>query len=65
MIMAELDDVEEGMRNKLMVSLVREGRELSEWDVGMLLLMAMDEDEVRARVEELRTGVIARELSCH
>lgn len=63
--MAELDDVEEGMRNKLMVSLVREGRELSEWDVGMLLLMAMDEDEVRARVEELRTGVIARELSCH
>lgn len=63
--MAELDDVEEGMRNKLMVSLVREGRELSEWDVGMLLLMAMDKDEVRARVEELRTGVIARELSCH
>ncbi len=63
--MAELDDVDPLMRNKLMVSLVREGRELSEWDVGMLLLMAMDEDEVRARVEELRTGVIARELSCN
>ena len=47
-----------------MISLVREGRELSEWDVGMLLLMAMDDGEVKARVEELRTGVIARELSC-
>ena len=59
--MANLDPL---MRNKLMVSLVREGRELSEWDIGMLLLMAMDDGEVKARVEELRTGVTARELSC-
>ena len=62
--MANLDDVDPLMRNKLMVSLVREGRELSEWDIGMLLLMAMDDGEVKARVEELRTGVTARELSC-
>ena len=62
--MAELDDVDPLMRNKLMVSLVREGRELSEWDVAYLLLMAMDDGEVKARVEELWTGVTARELSC-
>lgn len=62
--MAELDDVDPLMRNRLMVSLVREARTLTEWDVATLLLMAMDDDEVRCRVEELRTGVIARELSC-
>ena len=62
--MANLDDVDPLMRSALMVSLVREGRELSEWDISMLLLMAMDDGEVKARVEELRTGVTARELSC-
>ncbi|UOF81716.1 hypothetical protein [Caudoviricetes sp.] len=43
------------MRSALMVSLVKEARTLTEWDVATLLLMAMDDDEVRCRVEELRT----------
>lgn len=63
--MAELDDVDPLMRNRLMVSLVKEARTLTEWDVATLLLMAMDDDEVRCRVEELRTGRVTGELSCH
>ena len=61
--MAELDDVDPLMESALMVSLVKEARGLTEWDV--VLLMAMDDDEVRCRVEELRTGRVTGELSCH
>lgn len=63
--MAELNNVPEEYRAELMDDLIREIEEMTPKELAFLLLHGMDDDELMARVEELRTGVIARELSCH
>ena len=64
MIMAALDDVPEQYRAELMDDLIMEIEEMTPKELAFLLLHGMDDDELRARVEELRTGVTAGELSC-
>ena len=62
--MANLDDVPEQYLAELMDDLIMEIEEMTPKEQAFLLLHGMDDDELQARVEELRTGVTARELSC-
>ena len=62
--MANLDDVPEEYRAKLMDDLIMEIEDMSTRELVFLLLHGMEDDELQARVEELRTGVTARELNC-
>jgi hypothetical protein len=56
MPMADIDKCPPELRNDLLAELVTEVREMSDREIGFLMLEAMDDDEMQSRIEELGNG---------
>ena len=62
--MAEMALVPEKHRREFVRRLLEEVREMEDDELAMLLLHGMDDSEVRARVDEITSGVVSAELTC-
>lgn len=61
--MADMDMVPAGVRREFVKRLLDEVRDMEDDELAMLLLHGMDDSEVRARVEEIESGVVHSDVT--